>query len=210
MRELTLTGDVCNVLKKIHELAELIPTGADILYPIENWDPRSIKATDEKRNLETLDAMYHVIKLKGYVPKDKALIFSLTQTKLFEDYYYLNCNSNQTQKPLIKNPSPKVKIHINELKGLYRDDDHQLRYEVRGNRKKFVLNLHHGYPINHELPTILDSNISIGVAEVNRISRLNLHLDFDLIDHSKSSSYFIHQNCLLIEDDISPIVISDR
>lgn len=211
MRELTLTGDVCFVLRKIQELTELAPSGSNILYPIENWDPHSIKATDEKKNLETLDAINHVIKLKGTpVREGRNLIFSLIKTKFFGEYYNLNCKIDSTDKFRVTNQSEKIKIHINEMKGLYRDDNLQLRYEVRRQRKQFILNLLHGHSINYNFPNVYASNISKAVTKINQLCRVKLRIDFDFIDHSDSSSYFLNEtDCLLIEDEISPIGISD-
>ncbi len=210
MRELTLTGDVCNVLKKIQELTDGTPTGKDILYRIENWDPRSIKATDEKRNLETLDAMYHVIKIKGNPFREaKALVFAVTKTKSFEEYFNLNCKVDLID--VVPNKSSRLKIHVSELKGLYREDNPQLRYEIRGKRKQFILNLLHGYPIDYGMVTSRASNTSNAVADINRLTRLLLKVDFDVIDHSDSSSYFLNEaHCSYIEDALPTVTVSHQ
>jgi hypothetical protein len=212
MRELTLAGNVCFVLRKIQELTDIAPSGSNILYPIENWNPHSIKTADEKKCIETLDAMYHVIKIKGSpMQEGKNLMFSLIKTRLFDNFYSTNCEVEYPQKAHTAVISGKVRIRINEIKGIYREDDPHLRYEVRGQRKRYILNLLHGDSIDYGLKKSRYSTISNAVIDINRICKSRLKVDFDLIDHSNSSSYFLDETYgSYIKDEISTVTVTDQ
>lgn len=218
LHELSLEerANVQIILEKIALLKLSAPIGHYLRYRIKN----SFSAEKSKKNdmppvveaLRLFDLMeWGVLKIDMYSEEiegdDKIVHLQVLEDKFSQIDDFLKQEKKNENKEKIPQGS-KIEVVISERKGIYRADNPELAYPIRGKKKRYIFYLlanPKGVRLNQLIQKFSQdkSVICAAIADINRLFKKYLfsdqeHSSEDLIKNFASSGYVFNTDHFLI------------